>query len=137
MAEVGNGHAYAYYSIFGTQRWAHFVRQTNFKTLFTIFMIFNILVKAVKWSNKKKRIKGFCPREKKTNYFLSLIFVKNSPTAPIGSWSSNPLEFSLSDFREKFPNCSSIGSWSSNPLEFLRYLFSLLKYDIYSIFSFL
>ena len=82
MAEVGNGHAYAYYSIFGTQRWAHFVRQTNFKTLFSIFMIFNILVKAVKWSNKKSVLRVFVLAIKK-NYFLSLIFVKNSPTAPL------------------------------------------------------
>ena len=45
------------------------------------------------------------------NYFFSLIFVKNSPTVPLGSWSSNPLEF-------------------------LRYLFSLQKSGIFSIFDF-
>ena len=43
--------------------------------------------------------------------FFSLIFVKNSPTVPLGSWSSNPLEF-------------------------LRYLFSLQKSGIFSIFDF-
>ena len=69
MAEVGNGHAYAYYSIFGTQRWAHFVRQTNFKTLFSIFMIFNILVKAVKWSNKKSVLRVFVFAIKKKTIF--------------------------------------------------------------------
>ena len=27
------------------------------------------------------------------NYFFSLIFVKNSPAVPLGSWSSNSLDF--------------------------------------------
>ena len=44
--------------------------------------------------------------------------------------------FFVSGFREKFTNCSSWLPWSSNPLEFLRYIFSLLKYGIFSILVF-
>ena len=53
----------------------------------------------------------YLPTNQRLKLFFSLIVMKNSPTVPLGFWSSNRLAF-------------------------FRYLFSLLKYGIFTIFVF-